>query len=61
VKIDKENLALLKQTVNILKEDMEDYHSAMFTHAMNFFKERRSLKKLISEHFFTNLFIDVLI
>jgi hypothetical protein len=26
VKIDKKNLAILKQTVNIPKEDMEDYH-----------------------------------
>jgi len=25
-KIDKENLTLLKQTINILKEDMENYH-----------------------------------
>jgi hypothetical protein len=39
VKIDKESLALLKQTVNIPKEDMEDYHLVMFTHAMDFFKE----------------------
>jgi hypothetical protein len=26
VKIDKESLTLLKQTINITKEDMEDYH-----------------------------------
>jgi hypothetical protein len=26
VKIDKESLTLFKQTINILKEDMEDYH-----------------------------------
>jgi hypothetical protein len=26
VKIDKKSLALLKQTVNIPKEDMENYH-----------------------------------
>jgi len=25
-KIDKESLILLKQTINILKENMEDYH-----------------------------------
>jgi len=25
-KIDKESFATLKQTINILKEDMEDYH-----------------------------------
>jgi hypothetical protein len=46
-KIDKENLKLLKQIVNIAKEDMEDYHWAMFTHAMDFFQERASLKKPI--------------
>jgi len=26
VKIDKENLALLKEIINIPKEDVEDYH-----------------------------------
>jgi hypothetical protein len=46
-KIDKESLTLLKQTINITKEDMEDYHWVMFTHAMDFFQERASLKKLI--------------
>jgi hypothetical protein len=35
---------------------MEDYHWAMFIHAMDFFKERTSLKKLILEHFFMKLF-----
>jgi hypothetical protein len=37
-KIDKENLALLKETINIPKEDVEDYHWVMFTHAMEFFQ-----------------------
>jgi hypothetical protein len=37
-KIDKESFTLLKQIVNVLKEDMEDYHWAIFTHAMDFFK-----------------------
>jgi hypothetical protein len=46
-KIDKESLAILKQIVNILKEDMEDYHWAMFTRVMDFLKECTSLKKLI--------------
>jgi hypothetical protein len=32
---------------------------AMFTHAMNFFKEHVSLKKSILEHFFTNLLNDL--
>jgi len=36
-KINKKSLALLKQIINILKEDMEDYHWAIFTHAMHFF------------------------
>jgi len=46
-KIDKESPTLLKQTINITKEDMEDYHWVMFTHAMDFFQEWASLKKLI--------------
>ncbi len=33
----KESFAILKQIVNIPKEDMEDYHWVMFTHAMDFF------------------------
>ncbi len=43
------NLALLKQTINISKEDMEGYNWTMFTHSMDFFKEPMSLKKLIPE------------
>ncbi len=38
-KREKESLALLKQTINICKEDMEYYNWAMFTHAMDFFKK----------------------
>jgi hypothetical protein len=34
---------------------MEDYNFAIFTHAMDFFKKRASLKKSIPEHFFTSL------
>jgi hypothetical protein len=34
---------------------MEDYHWAMFTHAMEFFQKCASLKKPIPEHFFTGL------
>jgi hypothetical protein len=45
--INKENLTLLKETINISKEDMENYHWAMFTHAMEFFQEYASLKKPI--------------
>jgi hypothetical protein len=59
-KIDKESLVLLKQTVNISKEDMEDYNWVMFKHAMDFFKECVSLKKPVPEHFFTSLLIDLL-
>jgi len=58
-KTDKESLTLLKQIVNITKEDMEDYHWAMFTHAMDFFQERASLKKLIPKRFFTSLLKDL--
>ncbi len=55
-KIDKESFAILKQIVNIPKEDMEDYHWTIFPHAMDFFKEHTSLKKPILKHFFTSLF-----
>ncbi len=34
---------------------MEDYNWAMFTCAMNLFKEHASLKKSIIKHFFTSL------
>jgi len=54
-KIDKENLFIMRQNVNISKDDMEDYNLAMFTHAMDFFKECASLKKLIPKCFFTSL------
>jgi hypothetical protein len=50
-KMDKENLSITRQNVNIAKDDMEDYNLAMFTHAMDFFKKRASLKKLILKHF----------
>jgi hypothetical protein len=43
-KINKESLALLKHNVNISKDNMEDYNWAMFTHAMDIFKECVSLK-----------------
>ncbi len=52
MKIDKKILALFKEIVNILKEYMEDYHLAMFTHVMDLFQEHASLKKPILEHFF---------
>ncbi len=45
VKINKENIALLKHVVHIFKEDMKYHNSMMFTHAMDFFKEPASLKK----------------
>ncbi len=41
--------------LNISKNDMEAYNFALFTHSMDFFKERVSLKKLIPKHFFTSL------
>ncbi len=59
MKMDKENLSTMRQSVNISKDDMEDYNLAMFTHAMNFFKECASLKKLILKHFFTSLLNDL--
>jgi hypothetical protein len=39
---------------------MEDYNWAMFTHAMDFFKEHVSLKKPIPKQFFTSLLSDLL-
>jgi hypothetical protein len=59
VKIVKESLTLLKKIVNITKENMEDYHSTMFTHAMDFFQEHPSLKKLTLEQFFMSLLKDL--
>ncbi len=47
---------VLKQTINISKEAMEDYNLAMFTHAMDFFIKCVNLKKLAIKHFFTSLF-----
>jgi hypothetical protein len=38
---------------------MEDYHEVMSTHAMDFFQERASLKRLVLKHFFTNLLKDL--
>jgi len=55
VKIDKESLCIMKQSVNIFKDDMEDDNLAMFTHVMDFFKERVNLKKPIPKHSFTSL------
>jgi hypothetical protein len=55
----KYNLSIMKQSVKISKDDMEDYNLAMFTHVINFFKECVSLKKRILEHFFTSLLNDL--
>jgi hypothetical protein len=50
----------MKQTAHISKEDMKYYNLAMFTHAMNFFKEHASLKKSIPEPSFRILLSDLL-
>jgi hypothetical protein len=50
---------LLKQTINISKEDVEDYNWTMFTHSMDVFKKPTSLNKLIPEYFFTRLLSDL--
>jgi hypothetical protein len=57
--MDKESLFIMRQSVNIFKDDMEDNNLAMLTHAMDFFKECLSLKKPILKHFFTNLLNDL--
>jgi hypothetical protein len=49
----------MKQSVNISKDDMEDYNLAMFTHAMEFFKKPTNLKKWILKHFFTSSLNDL--
>jgi hypothetical protein len=54
-KIDKKSLSIMRQNVNISKDDMENYNLATFTHAMDFFKECANFKKPIPEHFFTSL------
>jgi hypothetical protein len=51
VKMDKENLSIMRQSVNIFKDDVEDYKLAVFTHVMDFFKEHANLKKSILKHF----------
>jgi hypothetical protein len=58
-KIDKESIELFKQIIHIFKEDMEDNNLVMFTHAMDFFKERVSLKNQVLEHFLTSLLNDL--
>jgi hypothetical protein len=58
-KINKESFCIMRQSVNIYKDDMEDYNLAMFTHVMDFFKERVNLKKLIPKHSFTSLLNDL--
>jgi hypothetical protein len=39
VKIDKYSLFIMRQSINISKDDMEDYNLETFTHVMDFFKE----------------------
>ncbi len=42
---------LLEEIVNILKEDMENYHWATFTHAMEFFKNGQVFKSQFQNNF----------
>jgi hypothetical protein len=58
-KIDKESHFIMKQSVNISKDDMEDYNLAMFKHAMDFLKEHVSFKMSIPKHLFTSLLNDL--
>jgi len=58
-KMEKKKSCIAQRNCNIL--DVEDYHWAMFTHAMEFFQECASLKKLIPKHFFISLLQDLLI
>jgi hypothetical protein len=45
-----------KETINVSKEDMENYNLAMFRHAMDFFREHVNLKKSVPKQFFISLF-----
>jgi hypothetical protein len=58
-KMDKDNFFIMKQNMNISKDDIGDYNLAIFTHAMDFFKEYVSFEKLIPKHFFTSLLNDL--
>jgi hypothetical protein len=58
-KLTKKSHTLLKEIVNISKEYMEGYHWVMFTHAMECFQERTSLKKPFLQPFFTSLLQDL--
>ncbi len=55
MKMDKESLYIMIQSLNISKDDMEDYNLAMFTHVMDFCKEHVSFKKSFLKHFFISL------
>jgi hypothetical protein len=59
VKMDKESFYIVTQSLNISKDDMEDYNLSMFTHVMDFFREHVSFKKLIPKHFFISLLNDL--
>ncbi len=45
----------MRQNVNISKDDMEDYSLAMFTHAMDFSKEKCEFYKVDPNAFFHKL------
>jgi hypothetical protein len=60
-RLTKKSLTLFKQIVNISKEDMENYNWAMFTHAMNFFKECAGLKKQFQTSLLNDLSIEDLV
>jgi hypothetical protein len=52
----------MRESVNISKDDMEDYNLAMFTHAMDFFKDLQRMcefKKIDSKAFFISLLNDL--
>jgi hypothetical protein len=51
-KIDKESLTLLKQTIHISKEDMEDYNLAMFYTCHRFLQRTCKFEETNSKTFF---------
>jgi hypothetical protein len=54
-KIDKKKPCIIQTNYKHFQGGMEDYNWAMFTHAMEFFKEHTNLKNLIVKRFFTHL------
>jgi hypothetical protein len=49
-------IARKRPNLKSIKEDMKNYHWAMFKHVMEFLKQCASLNKPLLEHYFINFF-----